>query len=124
MSYDTRIKSRSISKAGSLAASFLVFATAVMSGQVLAAEASKYDTATVSYGDLNLESKPGARALYARLRNGAEDVCSSFEGRDLMFKRLWQTCFDQAVAAAVAKVGRPELTSLHDKTVNRSKDLR
>jgi UrcA family protein len=124
MSYDTRIKSRSISTAGSLAAGLLVFAAAAMGGQVLAAEAPKYDTAIVGYGDLNLESKPGARALYARLRNGAEDVCSSFEGRDLMFKRLWQTCFDQAVAAAVAKVGRPELTSLHDKTVNRSKDVR
>jgi UrcA family protein len=124
MNYDSWIQSRSISTAGSLAASFLVFATAVMGGQVLAAEVPRYDTAIVSYGDLNLESKPGARALYARLRNGAEDVCSSFEGRDLMFKRLWQTCFDQAVAAAVVKVGRSELTSLHDKTVNRSRDDR
>jgi UrcA family protein len=99
----------------------IVFALAVTGGRVLAAEAPKYDTAIVAYGDLNLESKPGARALYARLRNGAEDVCASLEGRDLMFRRLWQNCFDQAVAAAVVKVDRPALTSLHNQSVNRSK---
>ena len=103
---------------------FVVFTVALMSGRVLAAEAPRYETAIVAYGDLNLESKPGAKALYARLRNGAEDVCSSLEGRDLMFRRLWQSCFDQAVAAAVVKVDRPALTSLHDETVNRSKGNR
>jgi UrcA family protein len=121
MSHDTTIKSRSISKSGTFAASFFLFATTALGGSVLAAEAPKYDTAIVSYGDLNLESKAGARALYARLRNGAEDVCSSFEGRDRVFKRLWQTCFDQAVAAAVVRVDSPELTSLHKQTVRRSK---
>jgi UrcA family protein len=113
MSHDTRIKS--------FAVSFCVFSFAAMGGSALAAEARKYDTSVVAYGDLNLESKPGARALYARLRNGAENVCAPFEGRDLMFKSLWRNCFDQAMAAAVVKVDSPELTSLHNQTAHRWK---
>jgi len=65
-----------------------------------------------------------AKALYARLRNGAEDVCSSFEGRDLAFKKLWQSCFDSAVASAVAQINRTGLTTLHNQTVSRSKVYR
>jgi hypothetical protein len=42
------------------------------------------------------------------------------KGRDLFFKRLWQVCFDQAVAAAVVQVNRPGLTSLHSETVKRT----
>jgi hypothetical protein len=70
---------------------------------------------------LNPDSALGARALYARLRNSAENVCSSFEGRSLLFKRLWQACFNQAVAAAVVQVNRPGRTMLHNQTVDRSK---
>ena len=81
----------------------------------------KYDSAVVSFGGLNLDSPQGTKALYSRLRNGAEDACSSFEGRDLFFKRLWQSCFDQAVAAAVVQIDRPGLTALHNQAVNRSK---
>jgi UrcA family protein len=121
MSHETTIKSRSIWTLGRLAASFLACAATMMVGQALAAAAPEYNIAVVTYGDLNLESKPGAKALYARLRNGAEDVCASLEGRDLMFKRLWQSCFDKAVGTAVARVDKPELTSLHSKTANRWK---
>jgi UrcA family protein len=104
-----------------LAASFLVMSGAAMGDTAQAAEAPQYERVVVAFGDLNLDSQQGTKALYARLRNGAEDVCSSFEGRDLFFKRLWQTCFNQAVAAAVVQVNRPSLTSLHSQTVNRSK---
>ena len=93
-----------------------------MSTTARATEAPQYDRTIVGYGDLNLDSQQGARVLYARLRNGAEDVCSSFEGRDLFFKKLWQTCFDQAVAAAVVRVNKPGLTTLHNETVNRLQD--
>jgi UrcA family protein len=121
MSHNTKIKSQFISAASSLAASFIVFAGATMGGPVQAAEEAQYDRTVVAYGDLNLDSRQGTKVLYARLRNGAEDVCSSFEGRDLFFKRLWQACFDQAVAAAVVQVNRPGLTTLHSQTVNRPK---
>jgi UrcA family protein len=123
VSYETTIKTRSISGASILAASFLTLGCPAMEGSVQAAE-QQYDRAIVSYGDLNLDSEQGARALYARLRSGAEDVCSSFEGRDLALKKLWQSCFDSAVASAVAQINRTGLTTLHNQTVSRSKGHR
>jgi UrcA family protein len=114
-------KSQLISAASILAAGFIVFAGTATGGAVQTAGAPRYDRALVTYGDLNLESQQGTKALYARLRNGAEDVCSSIDGRNLFLKRLWQTCFDQAVAAAVVQVNRPGLTTLHNQTVNRPK---
>ncbi len=123
MSYETTIKTQAISAASILAASFLALGCLAMGGSVQAAE-PQYDRAIVAYGDLNLDSEQGAKALYARLRNGAEDVCSSFEGRDLAFKKLWQSCFDSAVASAVAQVNRTGLTTLHNQTVSRSKGYR
>ena len=123
VSHETTIKTRSISAAFVLAASFLTLGCLAMDGSAQAAE-PQYDRAIVAYGDLNLDSEQGAKALYARLRNGAEDVCSSFEGRDLAFKKLWQSCFDDAVASAVAQINRTGLTTLHNQTVGRSKGYR
>jgi UrcA family protein len=120
MDHENTVKNRSKSLASILAASLLL-PCAAMGVRVHAAEAPQYDSTVVAYGDLNLDSKQGAKALYARLRNGAEDVCSSFEGRDLFFKKLWQSCFDSAVAAAIAQVNRSSLTALHNQGVNRSK---
>ena len=124
MSHDTTMKSQFTSIASILAASIFVFTGGVLDSTARAAETPQYDRTIVSYGDLNLDSQQGAKALYARLRNGAEEVCSSFEGRDVFFKRLWQTCFDQAVAAAVVQVNNPGLTTLHNQTVNRLKGNR
>jgi UrcA family protein len=116
MSHDNTIKSRFVP----MASIFIVLAGAAMGGIVQAAE-PEYDRTTVAYGDLNLDSQQGAKALYARLRNGAKDVCYSFEGRDSFFKRVWRTCVDQAMATAVAQVNTPRLTTLHNQTINRSK---
>jgi UrcA family protein len=124
MNDETTIKTHSISVLSILAASFLALGCAAMGGRVQAAEAPQYDTTIVAFGDLNLDSEQGVKVLYARLRNGAEDVCSSFEGRDLFFKRLWQTCFDRAVASAVMQVNRTNLTTLHNRTAIRSTGYR
>ena len=121
MSHATTNKSQIVSIASILAASFILYAGAALGGTAQAAEVLRYDRTLVAYGDLNLESQQGTKVLYARLRNGAEDVCSSIDGRNLFLKRLWQTCFDQAVAAAVVQVNRPGLTTLHNHTVNRLK---
>jgi UrcA family protein len=124
MSYKTTTKTRLISVASILASSFLILSGTVVGNRVQAAEAPPYDTTIVAFGDLNLDSEQGIKALYARLRNGAEDVCASFEGRDLFFKKAWQKCFDQAMAIGVAQVNRPSLTTLHNQTVSRSKGYR
>ena len=123
MSYANPIKPQSISAASLIAAGLLILGCVAVDGSVRAAE-PRYDRAIVAYGDLNLDSELGAKALYARLRNGAEDVCSSFEGRDLAFKKLWQNCFDGALASAVAQINRSGLTTLHNQTVSRSKGFR
>jgi UrcA family protein len=121
MNNETTIKTQSISVLSIvLAAGFLALGGTAMGGRVQAAEAPQYNTTIVAFGDLNLDSEQGVKVLYARLRNGAEDVCSSFEGRDLFFKRLWQTCFDRAVASAVVQVNRTSLTTLHKQTVIQS----
>jgi UrcA family protein len=119
MSHETTIKSQFIATA-ILTASFLVLSSAAMGDTVQAVGTPLYDRTIVAFGDLNLDSQQGTKALYARLRNGAVDVCSAFEGRDLFFKRLWQTCFDQAIAAAVVQVNRSRLTTLHSQTVKRT----
>ena len=121
MSHATPSKSQVIATALILAANLVLFAGTAMGGTTQSVEAPRYDRALVAYGDLNLESPQGTKVLYARLRNGAEDVCSSIDGRNLFLKRLWQSCFDQAVAAAVVQVNRPSLTNLHNHTVNRLK---
>jgi len=123
VSYETTINTRSLSAAFILAAGLLTFGGVAMDGSARAAE-PQYDKAIVAYGDLNLDSEQGAKALYARLRNGAEDVCSSLEGRDLAFKKLWQSCFDNAVAGAVTQINRPGLTTLHNQIVSHSKGYR
>jgi UrcA family protein len=115
----TAIRTQSISAASILAGTFLVLGAPAIGNRALAAETARYDTAVVAFGDLNLDSQQGLKVLYARLRNGAEDVCSSFEGRDLFFKRVWQTCFDKAMGSAVAQVNRTGLTALHNQTVDR-----
>jgi UrcA family protein len=58
-------------------------------------------TTIVRSGDLNLNSEQGAKVLYERIRSAAGYVCSSLEGRNLIEKKLWQGCFDKAVANAV-----------------------
>jgi len=124
MNYQTTIKARSIPVLSIFAAGFLALGCAAMGGKVQAAEAPQYDTAIVAFGDLNLDSEQGVKVLYARLRNGAQTVCSSFEGRDLSFKRMWQTCVDRAVASAVVQVNRTSLTTLHNQIAIRSTGYR
>jgi UrcA family protein len=121
VSHESTVRSPLVPIRSILAAGLIVVAGVATGGAVQAAEEPRYDRTIVAFGDLNLDSAQGTKALYARLRNGAENVCASFEGRDLFFKRLWQACFDQAVAAAVVQVNRPGLTILHNQTVDRSK---
>jgi UrcA family protein len=123
VSHETTIKTQSISAVSILAAGFLTLGCLALDGSVQAAE-PQYDRAVVAFGDLNLDSEQGVKALYARLRSGAEDVCFSFDGRDLAFKKLWQSCFDGAIASAVAQINRTGLTTLHNQTVSRSKGYR
>ena len=116
----TVIKTQSIVTSSILAASLLAFGGAAMGGSAQAAEPAESYTTIVSYGDLNLDSEQGAKVLYARLRNAAENVCSSLEGRELIQKRIWQGCFDKAVTSAVGQVNKARVTALHNQVANHS----
>ena len=90
-----------------------------MGGMAQAAEpAQSTNTRIVRYGELNLDSEQGAKVLYARIRRAAGDVCSSLEGRNFADKKLWQGCFDKAVASAVGQVNNTRVTALHNQMIN------
>jgi UrcA family protein len=113
----TTIKTQSISVASILATSFLAFGIA-MGSRAHAAEPAQFYSTVVSYGDLNLDSEQGAKVLYARIRSAAGSVCSSLESRNLTEKKLWQGCFDNAVANAVGQVNNVRVTALHNQMIN------
>lgn len=70
-------------------------------------------TRVVSYADLNLNSEPGARTLYGRLRTAASQVCSPLRGASLRERTNWSECFTSALARSVADVDQPLLTAYH-----------
>jgi UrcA family protein len=77
-------------------------------------------TKKVTYGDLNLDDEQGAKALYNRIRSAAQEVCAPFESKELARRIPWQTCVDHAVTSGVEQVNRPLVTSVHNRSVNRS----
>jgi UrcA family protein len=117
----TTIKTQSISAASILAASFIALSAAATVVPAQAAEPARPYTKIVRYGDLNLDSEQGAKVLYTRIRGAAGNVCSPLEGRNLIEKKLWQGCFDQAVASAVEQVNKTRVTALHNQIVNHTR---
>ncbi len=70
----------------------------------------------VRYGDLNLSSDEGVRALYHRIRKAARKVCTEANDSVQLQQRSFRVCVDSAVANAVDKVNRPALTAMHTKS--------
>jgi len=116
----TTIKTQSISAASILAAGYIALSGAAAALPAQAAEPAQSHTQIVRYGELNLDSEQGATVLYARIRGAAGNVCSSLDGRNLIEKKLWQGCFDQAVASAVVQVNQIRVTALHNQIVNQT----
>jgi UrcA family protein len=121
MAMKTLIKTQLNSTASMLSAALFTVIFAASGGAALAAEPSQPLTKTVHYGDLNLDSEQGAKVLYARMRSAARDVCAPLEGLDMSRRRLWQNCFDSAVANAVVKVDKTMVSALHIQTINRAR---
>ena len=110
----TTIKAQSISAASILAAGFIALCGAATVVPAQAAEPAQSHTQIVRYGDLNLDSEQGANVLYTRIRGAARNVCYSLDGRNMVEKKLWRGCFDQAVASAVVQVNKASVTALHN----------
>ena len=68
-------------------------------------------SASVRFGDLDLESAPGVVVLFHRLRNAANIVCRDLEpGRSLAFIYPHELCVGKALKGAIATINRPALT--------------
>lgn len=71
----------------------------------------------VKYGDLDISTDAGARALYARLGIAAKRVCPDAGSRDLRTFQLVQACRHQAVDRAVRNLDSAALASVHSQHV-------
>jgi UrcA family protein len=69
-------------------------------------------TVSVNYRDLNLSTIDGAIALYQRLKGAARTVCDGPLTGVAAYQE-WRSCYDAAMADAVAKVNSPLLTAVH-----------
>jgi UrcA family protein len=68
---------------------------------------------TIHFDDLNLDSPKGIEALYHRIRNGGKQVCHKADGKGLERVTQHQRCILGAIAGAVHRLNRAELTALY-----------
>jgi UrcA family protein len=66
---------------------------------------------SVDYRDLNLSTIEGALTLYERLKGAARTVCDGRTGGAAYEE--WRSCYDAAMADAVATVNSPLRTAVH-----------
>jgi UrcA family protein len=104
-----------------LAALLVVAAAASVAPAVGVAAPGTTTSVTIDYTDLNTSTEAGAQALYRRIRAAARDVCGRPEFRSFELTRLRNECVDEAIAAAVAGVNRPQLSAVHQKVVSRTR---
>lgn len=92
----------------------LVFLASTFLPALSASPANAGDDApanTVRFGDLNLTSPHGVATLYKRIVSAAESVCGpAFITGSLLPRPSYVACRKKAIADAVAKIDRPELT--------------
>jgi UrcA family protein len=100
------------------AASFVVLGSAAAITTAQAADDGAALSRVVKYGDLNLDSADGARALLGRIHSAANSVCAPLESRSLDHQASWQTCYNQAIASAVAQIDSVRLTAAYRTDVN------
>ena len=70
----------------------------------------------VSFADLNIENKAGARVLYARLQEASRKACSVnsyVQDRSLVHRSEAKACYEGALAKAVSKIDSEALAELH-----------
>ncbi|HXY76395.1 MAG TPA: UrcA family protein [Steroidobacteraceae bacterium] len=77
-------------------------------------------SAVVSYRDLNLTNAEDVAILYGRITRAAEEVCQPAARTGSKLPRPgYHDCVAHAVAVAVAKVNRPELSAYHARREHR-----
>lgn len=86
---------------------------------VYAAAPSHIDDVSVkvSYADLNIDNAAGAKMLYSRLRNAAEQVCgvgSHMKLGSLAAKVRAKECYKESLDKAIAEIDHEQLSRLHE----------
>ncbi|HXO14916.1 MAG TPA: UrcA family protein [Steroidobacteraceae bacterium] len=102
---------KSIHRASFWSAAFTSITCLLGATQAPAADPSGARSVTVSYRDLNLSSIEGATALYQRIKRAANHVCDE-PGAGIAHFQEWKSCYQAAIADAVAKVNTPLLTAV------------
>ncbi len=69
---------------------------------------------TVHYDDLNLSSAAGVNRLYRRIEGAARFSCGD-AGRSLREQSDWKSCYQRAIADAVAAVNSPAVTAVYNR---------
>jgi UrcA family protein len=80
--------------------------------EVSAGSATTARSVAVNYRDLDLSTIQGAITLYERLKGAARTVCDAPLSGVAAYLE-WRSCYDAAIADAVAKVNSPLLTEVH-----------
>lgn len=87
-------------------------------GMISAARASPYEgeqvQRPVTYSDLNLNRERDALTLYRRIDRAAHYVCVGGVGITPELRPAVQACLKKSIAEAVASVGHPNLTAVHE----------
>ena len=71
----------------------------------------------VSYADLNIDNEAGAKKLYLRLRNAAEEVCGIGSDMKLGTRTASgraKACYRQALDKAITEINHEQLSRIHD----------
>ena len=90
----------------------LTFGAAAHAGD--APETAKVPETTVDYSDLNLARQADAQTLYGRLQRASDRVCTQYkEQRDLRKMKLYNTCYQDALARAVDSVGHASVQAVY-----------
>jgi UrcA family protein len=81
----------------------------IVGGTVETCTAQEARSVTVRYGDLNLASSAGQKALQARVAGAARDVCG-FQDRGIEAYLAWTTCYKGAIEDAMEQVRKQHPT--------------
>lgn len=68
---------------------------------------------TVKFGDLNVNTPEGVAALYRRIHQAANRVCS-YDGFDPLLQIDSNDCARKSEAQAIGKVALPQLTAYYE----------
>jgi UrcA family protein len=96
-----------------LAACLLSVAAGTAAAASAADDSAGVRTMRVAYGDLNLATEQGSRALYARIEAAARQVCAPDDPRNLEAFAAARACKARAIARAVNDVHSPMLAAAY-----------